>query len=286
MSTASSITAIMAAAPAAGDEPAAAGPEPACGYSSPMRATLYVLPGSHPSTAARMMLEAKGIEYRRVDLIFILAKGILRLAGFPGVTVPALKIDGRKVQGTRAIVRALEEIQPEPPLLPADPERRAAVEEAERWGDEVLQPIARRITWNVLWRDPRGRRSYLEGARLGLPISVATMTAAPFVYLSKRFNQADDEAVRRDVAELPEAVEKVDGLLAGGVIGGERLNAADFQIATSLRLLMTLDDVRPALAGHPAAEYAMRVCPEYPGYAPLALPAEWKRWERQVTAAA
>jgi glutathione S-transferase len=247
-----------------------------------MRATLFVLPGSHPSMAARLMLEAKGIEYRRIDLVYVLAKGILRVAGFPGVTVPALRIDGRRVQGSRAIARALEEIRPDPPLLPTEPDRRAAVEEAERWGDEELQSIARRITWNILWRDPRSRRSYLEGFRLGLPIGLAAKTGGPFVYLSKRINKADDEAVRRDLAELPGAVEKVDRLLAEGVIGGEQLNAADFQIATSLRLLMTFDDVRPALEGHPAAELAMRVCPEYAGYAPAALPAEWKPWDRQA----
>lgn len=231
------------------------------------------------------MLEAKGIEYRRVDLIYVLSRGILRAAGFPGVTVPALRIDGRKVQGSRAIARALEGIQPEPPLLPAEPERRAAVEEAERWGEEVLQPAVRRIIWNVLWRDPRGRRSYLEGARLGLPISIATMIASPIIYASRRLNRADDEAVRRDLMELPGAIEKVDGLLGDGVLGGEPLNAADYQIATSLRLLMTFDDARPALEGHPAAAYAMRVCPEYPGYAPAALPAEWKPWERPATVA-
>lgn len=241
-----------------------------------MDATLFVIPGSHPSMAARLMLEAKGIDFRRIDLVPVLSKAILRAAGFPGVTVPALRIDGRRIQGSREIARALEDAQPEPPLFPSDPERRGAVEEAERWGDEVLQPIARRVIWNVLARDPRGRRSYLEGARLGLPVGVATKTAPPLVYLSKRFNEADDEAVRRDLAALPGVVEHVDGLIAQGVIGGEQPNAADLQIATGLRLLMTMDDTRPMIEGHPAAELAMRVCPEYPGYAPAALPAAWK----------
>ncbi len=241
-----------------------------------MEATLFVIPASHPSISAQLMLEAKGIDYRRVDLIPVVAKLVLRLAGFEGVTVPALKVDGRRVQGSRAIARELDEIKPEPPLFPADPERRAAVAEAERWGDEVLQPVPRRIIWNVLGREPRGRKSYLEGARLGLPVGLAAKTAPPLVYLSKRFNAADDGAVRRDLAELPALLERVDALLADGVIGGEQPNAADCQIATSLRLLMTMDDTRPILEGHAAAEYAMRVCPEYPGYSPAALPAERK----------
>jgi glutathione S-transferase len=241
-----------------------------------MKATLFVLPGSHPSIAARLMLELKGIDYRRIDLVPILSKGILRAAGFPGVTVPALLLDGQRVQGTGAIARALEQAVPDPPLFPADPEQRAAVEAAERWGDEVLQPIPRRIVWNVLSRDPRGRRSYLEGARLGMPVALAAKTAPPLVYLSKRFNGGTDEAVRSDVEGLPAVLDEADRLLAEGVIGGAP-NAADFQIATAIRLLMTLDDVRPAIDGRPIANYALRLVPDYPGYAPAALPPEWKR---------
>ena len=87
------------------------------------------------------MLERKGVAYKRVDLIAVMSKAILRAAGFPGVTVPALRIDGNKVQGTGAIARELDRHVPDPPLLPADPAQRAQVEEAERWGDEVLQPV-------------------------------------------------------------------------------------------------------------------------------------------------
>ena len=249
-----------------------------------MKATLFVIPGSHPSMAARLMLEAKGIAYRRIDLVPVLSKGVLRLAGFRGVTVPALRLDGERVQGTGAIARALDAVVPEPPLLPADAAQRQRVEEAERWADDVLQSLGRRAIWNVLSRDPRGRRSYLEGARLGIPVSVAAKTAAPLVLLSKRFNGADDEAVRRDLAELSAVFDRCDQLLADEVIGGDPLNVADYQVATGLRLLITMDDLRPALEGRPCADYALAVVPEYPGYAPAALPDEWKPAPRTAPA--
>ena len=83
-------------------------------------ARLFVIPGSHPSLAARLMLEAKGIPYKRVDLVPVVSKGVVRAAGFPGKTVPALKVEGRKVQGSREIARALDEITPDPPLFPSD----------------------------------------------------------------------------------------------------------------------------------------------------------------------
>jgi glutathione S-transferase len=249
-----------------------------------MKATLFVIPGSHPSMAARLMLEAKGLEYRRIDLIPVISKGVLKAAGFPGTTVPAMRLDGRRIQGTGAIARALDEAVPEPRLIPTDPERRARVEEAEEWADTDLQDVVRRIIWNVLDRDPRGRQSYLEGAKLGVPVSLAVRTAAPLVYLSKRFNEADDDAVRRDLAELPRIAEHVDELLAEGVIGTAETNVADYQIATGLRLALTLDDVRPALEGHDAEGFAMRLVPEFPGYAPAALPDEWKPWLERESA--
>ena len=41
---------------------------------------------------------------------------------------------------------------------------RAGVEEAELWGDQVLQPLARRLVWASLKRDPGAMLSYSEGA--------------------------------------------------------------------------------------------------------------------------
>lgn len=221
------------------------------------------------------MLERKGIAYKRVDLVAVISKPILRAAGFPAVTVPALRIDGERVQGSRAIARRLDEIVPEPPLMPSDPELRERVEEAERWGDEVLQPVPRRIVWNLLKLDRAPIRSYLEGARLGVPTSVAAATAAPIVALAARFNEATDERVRQDLTELPDMIDRVDALIADGTLGGAEPNAADFQIAPSIALLLTLDDVRPRIEGRPAAALAGRFAPGFPGHAPPTLPAAW-----------
>lgn len=240
-----------------------------------MQATLYVGPGSHPSMTARLMLEHKRIAYRRRDLVFVVSKGVLRAARFPGVTLPALKLDGKRVQGSRAIARELDRIRPTPPLFPADPGERGAVEAAERWGDEVLQPRPRRILWWCLKRDGTPMRSYLEGFRLGVPPGLAVRTAAPIVTLSARFNKATDENVRADLAALPGDLDRIDAWHAEGVLGGPQPNAADFQIATSVRLLMTLDDLRPAIEGRPAGALALGLVPDFPGRMPPVLPAEW-----------
>jgi glutathione S-transferase len=236
---------------------------------------LYVIPASHPSIAAELMLQHKGIDYKRTDLLPVISKVALRAVGFPGVTVPALKIDGDKVQGSRQITRELERLRPEPPLFPADPEKRAAVEEAERFGDEELQHPIRQILWWGIKRDKEPLRSYSEGARIGMPIGMAMKTAAPIVALSARFNEASDENARKSLEQMPSLLDRVDAYVESGVLNGDQLNAADFQIAPSIGLAMTLDDLRPAIENRPAGALARRVVPSYPGRMPPVLPAEW-----------
>jgi glutathione S-transferase len=238
-------------------------------------AKLYVIPASHPSRTAAMMLDAKGIPFKRVDLMPVISKGRLRMAGFDAGTVPALKLDGRKIQGSRPIARELDRVKPEPPFLPSDPEARAAVEAAEAWGDETLQAVARRVLWNALRRDRHPLAGYSEGARLGVPIGLAVATGQPLVALAARLNEATDLNVRADLAGLPGMLQRVDDWIAAGVLGGAELNAADYQVATSVRLLMTLQDLRPFIEARPAGRLAMRVDPDYPGDTPPILPAAW-----------
>jgi glutathione S-transferase len=251
-----------------------------------VEAKLYVIPGSHPSRTAMRMLEIKGISYKRVDLMPVVSRGVLRAMGFPGVTIPALRIGDRKITGSREIAKELDRVQPDPPLFPAEPDARASVEQAEAWGDEALQGVARRILWNALKRDRTPLASYSEGARLGVPIGLAVKTAAPIVALEVRINEANDERVREDLAALPGMLQRIDDWIAAGVLGGDDLNAADLQIGTSVRLLMSLQDLREGIAARPAGELAMRAAPDYPGDAPPVLPAAWLEPMRREPAAA
>ena len=241
-----------------------------------MRAKVYGIPGSHPVKAGMLMLEHKGIEAERVDLPNLLVKPVLRGMGFPGSTVPAVKLGERRVQTTRALARALDEVRPEPPLLPRDPELRPRVEEAERWGDEVLQEVPRRLSFSSPVRRHRSDvASLFERPVLGMPPRVAMGIAAPLLAASARLNGATDDAVRADLMALPGMLDRVDALLAEGVIGGGERNAADFQIAPSIRLLMCFEDISPAIEGRPAERFAREVVPSYPGHVRAALPAEW-----------
>lgn len=240
-----------------------------------MTTRLYVIPGSHPATAAALMLDYKGIPYKRTDLMPVVSKAALRAFGFPGVTVPAIKIEGEKIQGSLPISRALDRLHPEKPLFPADPDQRAAVEEAERFGDEELQHPLRQLLWWCFHQDRELMRSYSEGAHMGVPLGLAIKTGGPLVALAARFNEATDENARAALAQLPGMLDRVDGYLADGTIGGAEPNAADFQLATCIGVANTLDDLKPLIEPRPAGELMRRIVPAYPGHTPPILPPAW-----------
>jgi glutathione S-transferase len=240
-----------------------------------VQARLYIVYGSHPCAAVERALQLKGIPYRTVELPPFAHAGIQRVL-FGQRTVPGIRLNGEKIVGSRRILRRLDEIAPEPALYPADAEARARVEEAERWGDETFQPLGRRLVWPALKRRPDAAPSYSEGAKLKLPRSV-TRASIPVVARAEiALHRASEDAVRADLEALPGYLERIDGYIADGVIGGEQPNAADLQIATTLRLLMTLEDLRPLIEPRPAGELALRLFPSIAGSLPAgALPAEW-----------
>ena len=240
-----------------------------------MKPKLYVIPISHPAFAAQLMLERKGIEHERISLLSGFHPLGLRLAGFRGKTVPALRVGERRVQGTLAISRALDELWPDaPPLFPADPERRRQVEEAERWGEGELQDVPRRLFRWALVRCPALRRSLVDLNRLPFR-RLATAGMKPIAAHFARASGADDARTRADLAGLPALLDRIDGWLEAGLLGSSEPNAADLQIAPSVRLLSTFDDLQPAIDRRPAGRFARRLLPEYPGRVPPVFPAAW-----------
>jgi glutathione S-transferase len=222
---------------------------------------LYGTLPSPPSHSVRLILESKGLDYKAIWLLPGLHPALLRTRGFRGGTVPSIKIDGRKLQQSRAISRALEEIKPEPPLFPADPERRLQVEEAERWGDEVLQDVPRRIVRWLSVHRPETRTMIAREIGVPLPRFAAWINAPSARYMANKVDS--DHEIQNAIALVPEVLDRVDELIGRGVIGGEAPNAADFQIATSVRALLTVQDLRPVWEGRPAADLALRLVPEF-----------------------
>jgi glutathione S-transferase len=234
-----------------------------------MRLKLYVVHGSHPCAAVEKALSMKGLSYSVFEWPPPLHAPMQRLI-FGARTVPALRLGDVKVQGSRAIMRRLDELVPEPALFPSDPAHRARVEAAERWGDEVFQPIARELIWFGMVNSPRAMVSYSEHSRLPLPDPGIRLIAPVVARLGERLNRTNHEVARKDLGALPEQLDKIDDWIADGTIGDpEHPNAADLQIASTVRLMLTLADVRPLIEGRPCAQLARELFPAADGEMPV-----------------
>ena len=253
-----------------------------------MATRLFVVHGSHPSAAVKRALELKGVDYKLFEFTppsHALGMRVL----FGGRTVPGIGFDdGEKVQGSLAIMQALERRYPQPPLYPSDPDARASVVEAERWGEATFQPIARRIIWPAFARNPEALHSFQQGSKLpALPLGVIKLLAPGITAIERRLNHATDEAQRADLDALPGHLDRIDAWIADGVLDGEHLNAADLQIGATLNLLMAIEDLRPLIEREggrakpdpdwrPAGRLACRVFEPIPGRVPAGtIPAWW-----------
>lgn len=241
--------------------------------------TLYAVPASHPCAAVEVALTLKQIPYRRVDLL-PLTQLLVGPPRWGGPTVPGLRIRSagaaERLVGSRAIMRRLDELEPAPALLPpAGASEYARVLELERWGDEVLQPVPRRIIDAAFVRMPQAMAGYAEGAKLPLPIGLLRH-AMPLTARGMALrNSARDEAVRADLAALPRQLERIDGWIGEGLLGAAQPNAADLQIGSSIRLLASIGDVRGLIEGRPAAALAAYFPPMHGEVPPGVLPRDW-----------
>jgi glutathione S-transferase len=233
-----------------------------------MPVVLYWMAISHPSQAARKMLDLKGVDYRVVEVRPFNQRVHLRLAGFRGGTVPALELDGRRVQGSREISRALDRKWPQPPLFPADPEARARVEEAERWGELELQPIPRRLFRFALAHDAELRRFVTRAQGLPAPDVMAAAIQPLAVYYARTVEadgrRGSEASTRADLTALPRMLDHVDGLLADGTLSLDPPNAAALQILATVRVLLAFTDLQELVRAHACAEPALTLFPRYP----------------------
>ena len=233
---------------------------------------LHALPPSHPCMTAEAALKLKGLAYERID--FTPGEHTAKMAEIYGdgkTTVPGLLVDGEPVHGSRPILARLEALEAEPALYPgpiAD-----AVREAERWGDEELQDLGRRLPWGALHFRPESLGTFGGAGPLdpaGTDFSIRMGRA------SWKYHGITAQRLADDLVGLPAKLDRVDALAEAGTIGGDAPNAADLQIGATLRVLLCLGDLRPLLEGRAGERIARRWFPEYPGDVPAgAFPAGW-----------
>jgi glutathione S-transferase len=202
------------------------------------------------------MLEYKGIPFRRMNFPPGPHRLLVRVMGFKGDRVPAVTFaDGRRAQGTRELPRVLDELVPEPRLVPDDP--RAL--EAEAWADDVLQQWARRMVASTGAADPDALAGRGADGRLGV---LLTRRDAPRRVVARAVLvafRASKEQLRDDRERTGEILDTVDAWIEEGVLNGEELRSPDFAVASSLALFEYIVALQPELQRRPAMALLDRV---------------------------
>jgi glutathione S-transferase len=221
-----------------------------------MTATLYAIPGSHAVRTGELMLEHKDIPFRRVNFPPGPHRLLVRALGFPGDRVPAVKFeDGRRAQGTRELPRVLDQLVPERPLVPDDPEGL----EAEAWADDVLQQWARRMVASTGVRDPDALAGRGADGRLGAllsPFDIPRRAIARGVLVAFRVTK---EQERDDRERTGEILDRVDAWIEAGVLNGDELRSPDYAVASSLALAEYVLELQPDLRRRPLIALMDRV---------------------------
>jgi glutathione S-transferase len=202
---------------------------------------LWQIKVSHYNEKARWALDYKGVAHTRVTPWPLFGSLPAAWLMTRGITFPVLRLDGRAIGDSTAIIAALEERYPSPPLYPADPAERARALELEEYFDEVLAPALRRLVWHHASREPS---TFFKSA---FPDSSPALRAAfrPSAFAVTRLVKlrfgVNDATAAEAKGQVLAAMERIEAEIGpSGYLVGDAFSVADLAAAA-----LTTPLVRP-----------------------------------------
>lgn len=197
--------------------------------------TLWQIDVSHYSEKVRWALAWKGVEHRRRSPVPGAHMAVaLWLTRGGQVTFPVLSIDGERIGDSTAIIAALEERFPDPPLHPADAANRRRALDLEEYFDEELGPHIRQLAWHELCNDREQFTELMKHAAPG-PLTRVPGAAAAYarVFTSLRFGARNTAAAERARAKVLAALDRLEEELGDGeYLVGDTFTVADLTAAS------------------------------------------------------
>lgn len=193
-----------------------------------MTTILWHLELSHYSEKVRWALTYKNVPHvRRTPLPGLHGPAAMLRTRSRHRRLPLLRIDGQTIGDSTAIIAALEERHPEPPLYPADPAERVRALALEDYFDEHLATAVRAYSFLHVMREPGGlgnaivpnnpvRRRLLG---LGGPLT-RMIVRGDYGATAER-----EQAVRADILAAADRIERE--LQPSGYLVGDRFSVAD-----------------------------------------------------------
>jgi glutathione S-transferase len=121
---------------------------------------LYQFELSHYSEKVRLMLDYKGLAYRKIEVTPGIGQlDVFRMSGQR--RLPVLKDGNEVVADSTAIAKYLDQKYPDRPLIPRDPKQRALCLLMEEWADESIGLKSRKVLFGALSQSQSLRTSLL-----------------------------------------------------------------------------------------------------------------------------
>jgi glutathione S-transferase len=230
--------------------------------SSPTKArpVLWHLPISHYSEKVRWALDYKAIQHdRRAPIGGYHIPAALVLTRGRNYTLPVIALDGRHIGDSTAIIAALEQRHPDPPLYPADPVERRRALELEDWFDEQLGPYIRRFVFHALRSEP-DTFDELASQQVPRPLRRYRRAAGAYAraFTGLRFQTVSDRRADEALQKTLAGLDRLESELAGHeYLVGERFTVADLT-AAALFYPLVLPPEGPLQLAPPASAAAVR----------------------------
>ena len=234
---------------------------------------LWQIDISHYAEKARWALDYKEVDHVRRSLLpgtHIPIALVLTRGGQP--TIPVLQMDGRAIGDSTAIIAALEELYPEPPLYPSKPDERERALELEDWFDENLGPHTRLLPFYELIQEP-DLFAEVAAASVPGPLGKAKPVVGAYArgYTSLRWGANKGEDAQRAREAIVTAFDKLEAELEQGdgeFLVGDKLSVADVTAASLFYPVVVPPEgpLSPDLPRPPAFDEFRQGLSNRPGY--------------------
>lgn len=202
---------------------------------------LYQFELSQYSEKVRLILDYKGLPYRKIEVIP--GVGQVELFQLTGQRkVPVLKDGNQIVADSTEIAKYLDRHYPERPLIPTDPKQRGLCLLIEEWADESIGIKSRKVLFNALSQDQNLRKLLLPSATPDIVRSLVEVVPTDLLKVLGFGVGYGPDAVKSATADLKQDLEALCLLLADSpYLVGDQPTLADLAVA-GLSMLIKFPD--------------------------------------------
>jgi glutathione S-transferase len=174
---------------------------------------LYQFELSQYSEKVRLILDYKGLEYRKIEV----TPGIGQMELFQKTgqrQVPVLKDGSRYITDSTEIAKYLDTQYPERPLIPSDPKQRSVCLLLEEWADESIGIKGRKALFSAISQDQYFRKSLLPTSTPDIFKSLVEGVPGDVLKLLGVGVGYTPDAIQRAIADLKQDLEALSVLLS------------------------------------------------------------------------